>query len=576
MLEAKKFNNSIKADLLKCSLFLIGLILLFLITPFYHQANRGGSGFEITFNIPVWVIASWIIAASVLLVINNKQFIYPQKWIYFLIFPVIVIIGGLVTEIGQPIVWLFRQMYLLGGLLFLFALFQFQPRQKIIDQVLFVLVLATGLHALLGTMQMNTPELLSSWFPLNRDFVPRGMFQQINVHASFLATGLIVTLYVISRPSFRTSSLIVKAIVVISFTLSIYVIVASGSRVGLLSLLLSIPLIVWCRCKQLRPQKKLLLVLLVLSCCSFGAGYAGLDRTVDKTFKLTENAYASARVAMYTIGLELVAEQPVQGYGVGGFLKAWNEQAPDFSSRHPEITLPDFVPHPHNETLLWMVEGGLPAFIGILAIIVGISLALISTGFQRGGAYAAMLIPISLHTQVELPFYSSSVHWFLWLFLIFLVLRHQTRTVDVHLSQAATRLIQVVTITFAVGVTAFMVNTARAQADLYRFSHDKNLQPPYLQVAMNNLYYKPVAEELAMRVMLYTSIENKDYVRVELFESWAKQFIQVRPAIKIYEELILASDFLRPEGKGCDAIEAGLAMYPLNKKLQQQASTHCN
>ena len=569
MIETRKVSNSIKTDKSKFSLFLIGLIFLFLIVPFYHQPNRGGSGFEITFNIPVWAVVSWIIAAGVLFVIKNKQFIYPQKWIYFFIFPVVVIIIGLATEIGQPIVWFFRQMYILGGLLFLFVLFQYQPKQKIIDQILFVLVIATGLHALLGTMQMNRPELLSSWFPLNDDFSPRGMFQQINVHASFLATGLIVTLYLITRPSYRTSSLLVNAITVISFTLAVYVVVASGSRVGLLSLLLCIPLIVWSRRKLLRPHKKLLVILFVLSCCSFGAGYAGLDRTIDKTLKLTENTYASARVAMYTIGLKLVAEQPVHGYGVGGFLGAWNEQAPDFVARHPDVTLPDFVPHPHNETLLWMVEGGLLAFIGIVFVVVGITLALVSIGFQRGGAYAAMLIPISLHTQVELPFYSSSIHWFLWLFLIFLILRHQTKTIDVHLSQAATWLIQVIAVFFVIGVTTFMVNTARAQVDLYRFSHDKNLQPPYLQVAMNNIYYKPVAEELAMRVMLYTSIENKDYARVEVFETWAKEFIQFRPALKIYEELVLASEFLRPEGNGCDAIEAGLAMYPQNEKLQQ-------
>jgi len=543
-------------------------VSLFVFSPFYAQLNTGGSGLALTYNIPIWTVASWIIMAGLLFSVINKRFIYPKLWPYLLVFPLIVIISSLVADVTQPIEWLFRQLYILGGASFLFALFQFESKQTMLDRVLFILVIATGLHALLGTMQILAPNFLPAYFPPNNDLVPRGMFQQINVQASFLATGLIISVYFISRPSFRFASLVIKSTLVIAFTLAFYVVVASGSRVGLLSLFLGIPLVAWSRFYQLRPHKLLLIVLLISSCIGFIVGQAGLHKTLDKTFQLTEKSYSMSRVAMYTIGMELVAQQPIHGYGIGGFLRAWNTQATDFVIRHPETSLPQSVNHPHNEILFWMIEAGLPALFGIIIFAVGIGIALYRCGFQRGGAYAAMLLPISLHTQVELPFYISSLHWFIWLFVIYLVLRHRTKIVTLNISLAMSRLIQLVAVSLVVGITLFMINTARAQADLYDFIYNKNAQRPYLQVALNNLYTKPYAEQLAMRSMLYASIEHNDKSKVETFEHWALDYVITRPELKMYEDLISASVFLRPEGKGCDAIAAGLTMYAYNKPLQ--------
>lgn len=547
---------------------IVGFVLLFLVAPFYAQLNTGGLGLALTYNIPIWTVASWIIMVGVLLTIINKSFIYPKLWPYIVAFPLIVIINSLMVDAIQPTEWLFRQLYLLGGVFFLFTLFQFQSKQIVLDRVLFILVVATGLHGLLGTMQIMAPHYLPAYFSSSNDSVPRGMFQQINVQASFLATGLIISVYVISRPSFRLVSFFTKSVLVIGFTLAMYVVVASGSRVGLLSLLLGLPLIVWSRFHQLRPHKVLLLVLLLGSFGGFFVGQAGLENTLDKTAQLKAQSYSSSRIAMYTIGLELLAQEPVHGYGIGGFLRAWNTQASDFVIRHPESSLPQTVNHPHNEVLFWMIEAGLPALFGMIVFAVGVGIALYRCGFQRGGAYAAMLLPISLHTQVELPFYISSLHWFVWLFLLYLVLRHNTKTARVKLSIAMTRLIQVMTVGSAVGVTLFMINTARAQADLYTFLYTKNAQYPYLQVALNNFYTKSYAEQIAMRSMLYSSIEHADKSKVELFENWALDYVAKRPELKMYEDLISASVFLRPEGKGCDAIKAGLAMYAHNKPLQ--------
>ena len=546
-------------------LFYFGIISLFF--PYYSTPTIGGTGLAITYNIPVWIVASWAMAAGLLLTVNSKKFVTPQLGLFFVAFPIIVIISGLLAEINQPIAWLFRVLFILGGLLFLYSLFQFNITQRVIDRCLFLLVIASGLHALFGSIQTISPQLLTPWFPNQLDFVPRGLFQQINVHASFLATGVIITLYLISRPSFRFSSLLTKSIVILAFSLSLYVIVSSGSRIGFLSILLGIPLLLWSRYKPLRTHKKLLIILFIASCGSFVAGQSGLHKTIDKTVQLKEKSYSTARIAMYTIGLELVSKNPIHGYGIGGFLSAWNKQASDFIGRHPETFMPKYILHPHNELLFWMIEGGLLALAGILAVVIGISLALYRCGFQRGGAYAAMLLPISLHTQVELPFYISSVHWFLWLLLIFLVLRHQTKRCNVNLSLSATRLVQCVAIFLAVGVPLFMFNTTRAQTDLYNYIIGKNLQPPYLQIALNNLYFQNDAERLIMRAMLDNSIKKNDLRNIRNYADWAEGYIKIWPELKVLEDMSRAYQTLSLKKERCVVVKKGLYIYKKSKTL---------
>jgi O-antigen polymerase len=557
----------------KSALFL--LALLFVVSPFYSVNNIGGIGLALTFNIPIWVIASCFIAAGIALFSSSRKWVYPSLWLYLLAFPVIVILIGFLNEVNRPTTWLMRQLYLLGGLGFLFALFQFRFKQQNLDNILFIIIVATGLHGLLGSLQTLSLDEVTKWFP-NRDLLPRGNFQQVNVLSSFLVTGIAVTLYYISRPSFLTRAITVKTVIVISFMLAVYVVMASGSRVGLLSLFLVVPLILVSRYKLLIRQKPMLGVLLAASCVSIYLGQTGIQQTMDKTSQLHDESYSAARLSLYAIGAELVIQKPFKGYGIGNFRKAWNPQSSDYVNRNPDIHIPNSINHPHNEILFWLIEGGLLAFAGILVFATGVFIALYRCGFQRGGAYTAMLLPISLHTQVELPFYASSLHWFIWLFLIYLVMGHQIKKVEIRLSKAASISLQILAVIIAISTTAFMVNTAKAQEDLYDFLYNKNAEPPYLQKALNNLYFRPLAEQVAMRSNLYANIENDNIEEVERFVLWANDYVNKDPELKVYEDLISASVYLNPEGKGCDRITEALTMYAHNKPLQKARDEKCS
>ena len=149
----------------KSALFL--LILLFIVSPFYSVNNIGGIGLALTYNIPIWATVSCFIALGITLLASSRKWVYPFLWLYSLAFPLIVILIGLLNEVNLPITWLMRQLYLLGGLAFLFALFQFRFKQHNLDNILFIIIIATGLHALLGSLQTLGLEELTHWFGMN-------------------------------------------------------------------------------------------------------------------------------------------------------------------------------------------------------------------------------------------------------------------------------------------------------------------------------------------------------------------------------------------------------------------------
>jgi len=346
------------------------------------------------------------------------------------------------------------------------------------------------------------------------------------------------------------------------------VIAAAGSRVGLLSIVIGIPLTLISRRHQLKSRKRLLIAFLIAGAIAFYMGASGLQRTIDKSAMLASNSYANARIAIYKISSEAIKEKPLGGHGIGGFQKAWNKHAASFYAQHPEANIPRNVTHPHNELLFWAIEGGIATIIAILITITSIGVTVVKCGFQRGGAYAAMLIPITLHTQVELPFYISSFHWFLWLFLIFLPLRHLMKTVSIDLSVAATKLTYAVALALAISISVFMYNTYSALGHMAGFMlHEEPIEA--LQPGIENLYLKREAENIVMITSLLSSVRSNNLEKVDRFKQWATNYIEHNPEPRMYELLTIASKALDPEGKGCDAAKIALSTYPYNKNIQK-------
>ena len=321
------------------------------------------------------------------------------------------------------------------------------------------------------------------------------------------------------------------------------------------------------RYKQLSKNKlKVLLVIIAMMSGAF-FGKDGMVSSFEKTMNIAQGVSREARINMYKVAIELVVQKPVQGHGVGNFLRVWNLQTADYFSRNPDATLPPYIEHPHNELVFWVIEGGIIIISGILAALVAVILGLIHCGPKRAAGYVAMLLPITIHTQLEQPFYISSLHWFLWLFLIFIVMRHRQIKHSLSLTIAGARLIQITSVTLLLGCWYFLYHSDKAQTDITNFIHQVPGATPYLEVALNNYYFRPYAEELAMRSRLYSGVNSSNNALVQQYIDWGTQRISVSPELKLFEDLITAYDYQKNQRAKCDIIDLGMSMYPHNMPL---------
>lgn len=553
--------------------FVFSLVSLFTLAPLFTTDNVGGIGLELTFNIPVWGVASWFIALSLIFILQQRILIIPKAWPYLIAFPVVVVIIGLTQSAVDVFSWIFTQLYILGGLAFIAVLFQYKVRQGTLDRVLLYTSFGVAIHALIGILQMHNDFLGLSWLPPNIGNLPRGIFQQINVQASFMTTGIAIQLYLITRPSYKSLCLLKKIAFFISFGTMIYVVIGSGSRLALLATFLVVVMMFIGHYKIWLNTWRTMIVLIGLSLLAVVFNQTGLDSVADKTVQISTGHSGSARVAIYAITLQEIQEKPITGYGIGSFRSVWNQGASDFVKEHPEaietLSLRGSLNHPHNELFMWLLEAGLLGVVGIVVFTFGVVRYLIKCG-RRGGSYAAMLLPISLQTQVEFPFYISAAHWFLWLFLIYLVFRHHVRVIRLNKSEAGLRWINLSPLLAAGAVTFFLSNTSRAQMDLFTFIYEPEKNVHNLRLAIDNVYFSDRAERVAMRNMLYVSLDNNDREKIQLFENWALGYIEYNPRLKVYTDLIQASAFLRPEQKGCDIVQMAYEMYGFNKGIIEQ------
>ncbi|HEE0339397.1 TPA: pilin glycosylation ligase domain-containing protein, partial [Serratia marcescens] len=173
------------------------LIWMAAILPFYHP-NMGGGGLALPQNILAWgamALTTLIVTFSVCLG-HARLSLTPTA--HLLLLGIAVLALPLLytrPEWREDTLW--RCAGLFGGWLFYVACLQLRltPRQR--ELLLYGLLFAVGVQALLAALQLFAPIL--AWVAPNGSRV-YGVFQQPNVLGSFIATGLALALWLLLAP----------------------------------------------------------------------------------------------------------------------------------------------------------------------------------------------------------------------------------------------------------------------------------------------------------------------------------------------------------------------------------------
>ena len=552
------------------------LYLLFavmtLAAPLYWQHNVGGQGLNLPFNAAIWIPAVFIISTGLLLMVSSNRVVKPRFGLMMVLFPTGLVIGGFITGIDQPADWLLRLGAIVGGVLFWFSLIQFRLSTHQQTCLLTILCAGIGIIAIVGALQITPPSILNSWLLSGGGYSKTlGVFQQPNVNASMMATGALLGIYLITLPAYSNLPRWAQAIAPLAITLCTFSLMCTGSRAGLIGALSGLVFMLIARAKHIY-RRKITMVLLTLT-LGLGVGSGalvnnGLVFAMSKIDRVQDGQ--DARTHIYRIAWETFEKAPLIGHGIGSFEHEFQMQRIPYYKEVPNYIIDnERFSHPHNEILFWLIEGGLLALASILIAVVALLWQLCKLGHQRGLAYFALMTPILFHTQVELPFYISNLHWLVLLVLVAIAFMHGTKETKLPLSDSAKLTVTALSLLGAPLMTMFLVHTQVANAGLVNFLKTGSRYVAYLGTTQNDLYFNDKAELLLMHRMFFAQVERNEHDKIPLFIEWAKQYLNRTPDKSIYVELTKAYLYQGEWQNAIDIAQLGADIYPEDEPLAQ-------
>ncbi|MBF0505627.1 MAG: O-antigen ligase C-terminal domain-containing protein [Nitrospirae bacterium] len=549
----------------------------FLILMHINIRNFGGPiGLPTAYLI--WIGIVLYIAASIWTVAVSSRFIEPAMLKYLLLF----ICLSLLTVSFNPILdyhsFLYKTLGTIGGAIFFISLHQLKLTAFERDRLLFVIFISGVIEACIGIVQYIAHGHISSFIASTRGSI-YGNFQQPAVFASYLATAIVISLFLVSRPLFRRLNKLCRACIFLFVAAIGFTLYLSNSKTGLIGMVLGVSVLLIARiriCKKI--QKTVLcwsLALAIGITCAYSAEEIYFHRTILFTSKS-----AGVRILLYRSSSGMVKDKPILGCGFGNFGSKYLYYQKKFLQRHPEYKKDVenlYISHPDNEILYRLAESGIVGGVGLIVLLSAFGYMIFKLGREKGGLYLSMVLPIAFHTQVEYPLYQSAVHWMLFLILVYLPSSHFTKNVSPRLNGVVRIVIAACTTGITILMVLFLIRTLRAHMDLVKYnklvSSKGQIRIELLGPALENSYLEQIATRIFMdaRLRIALSKNKTDWIRE--YADWSKHERIATPLSALYVRESMALYALGKKGQAFDLVEEGLSLYPDKSDLLETKLT---
>ncbi|HEH9399352.1 TPA: O-antigen ligase C-terminal domain-containing protein [Aeromonas sobria] len=549
-------------------------VLYWLLGMHFFMHNPGGAGLYLPFNAWGWFFASLAIGLGLWQVTLRQRLVCSPLqaglWIGALLLLLPMLYPGFaLKDYAIP-----RLLGLFAGLLFLFGLYQWRFNRLQRDRLLYLILIAIAMEAVLGLVQfyLLTP---GNWIgydtKANR---PYGIFQQPNVMATFMATGIALAVWLELR---RESGRLLMALrygVILSASLLLVVLQSRvGQLGGLLALFLLMPLLH----RQHLLSRVLVLVILAVAIGLLSQYWmAGAKRGLD--------IYQSGgvRADIWSFTYHLVTQNWLFGIGYGGFESTFLHRNMEFRSLNPDIGIEIYnLDHPHNEFLYWAVEGGIAPMIGMVIMGGTLLWRLASVRWVNAMGLLALVTPILLHTQTEYPLYHAIVLWWLLLTLIYII------DTEIEETSLASRgfsswwdmecrpwlLLRFMAIAIPLLVVPFMLTAIHTAWVVTKYERGGYKEPTLLLDIVNPMAWLTRVEFDVNSVRLMVGLQTSNKAELEAYLEWGQAFVRHTPRANIYANMVIALNALgRPEEANTMRVEA-LKLYPSEPLLIGSAAT---
>ena len=535
--------------------------LYWLLGMHFFMHNPGGAGLYLPFNAWGWIFASLVIALGLWQVTLRQQLVTSPLqvglWLGgMLLWLPMAYPGFELKDYAIP-----RLLGLFAGLLFLSCLYQWRLDRSARDRLLYLLLGAIAIEALLGLVQfyLLTP---GNWIgydtQANR---PYGIFQQPNVMASFMATGLSLAVWLERRGQANAGLMGLRYGVIVAASVLLVVLQSRvGQLGGLLSLLLLMP--------QLYRQR-LLGRTLALVGLGIALGLLSLYGLSGAKRGLEIYQSGGMRSIYWPYAAKLIAEAPWAGWGYGSFESVFLQHYMADKALNPAMVQIEYnLDHPHNEFLYWAVEGGIAPMLGMLLMGGALLWRLSKAGWHQGLALLALLTPILLHTQTEYPFYHAIALWWALLLLIHVVdaeVEEEGLAGHANWREHVCRpwlLLRFAAIAIPLIVVPFMLTALHTAWVVTKYERGGYKQPALLLDIVNPMAWLTRVEFDVNAVRLMVGLQSNNKGELEAYLDWGQGFVRHTPRANIYANMVIALNALGRREEADRLRAEALVLYP--------------
>lgn len=574
-------------------LAVLSAVLLFLMHIFLP--NVGGAIAHQREYI-IWIAIGTIVFLGILNVVMKRQLLESPIRMYFLLFIVLLLSSSIFNPIKNIDLFVMTSARLAAGFLLWLAFLQFDLTDKERLSILSLIFISAVIESAIGIMQFFGLYRYIPITPAPDVGMVGGVFQQKNLFASWIATGLIISLYLITTNRFELYKRKKKILFLASIGILSLSLIIAGSRTGLLGAALAMAVILTMMWKQYSAAKRHLIVWFLAFFIGTSGGFyllsikddLGIEKLTKKQIEWLADKGATSygeRILMYKTSLEMFKEKPLFGQGFSNFGSLYMyHQAKTMKSapEYKKISGGNFTSHPHNELFLIISESGLAGAAAVLIVIYGFLKAVMRLGKEQAGLYTALLTPLIIHTLVEYPLQLSTAHYLLFVILIYMASSHPLNATQLKLSPfMAKAAIMVFSGIYMVFLT-YTVMTFNAYNGLVRWDidytetgkgEDKDILP-----STGNIYLRNWARPMHMLTKAEKAVEDvgKNEAFLNDFLKWSnleKQRLPVFPVFYYDARVLLAMGIHYKQHAYFDeamkTVEQGLLLYPNNEDLKR-------
>jgi O-antigen polymerase len=516
---------------------LYSIALLFLAAMHYYQVDGGGFGLFLSYNSTTWIAVSLIIAVGCWKSAASGIIRWNNVDLALLLVFIVLLLPLLWSESPWRETTYDRYLGVAAFLLVVFVHRQFAltDGQK---QVFWAIIAGAALiQGVIGVIQFIIPE----YFHFVKSGRPVGTLLQANVYASFLATGLAVSLHQIFANNLSQRFKYLHYAVVFVCVFVEYLVRSRTGMLGALFVILFMFFLYRTQGKKIRA-----LTLLMLAAVATAMAIAVIPQLFSPndaaSYKRENISSAGARLIIYPLSVDIIKEAPFMGHGLGKFSTVYMDKQSTFFAENQNLLKSSIsLNHPHNELLLWGIEAGLLVVFVLIGFGVWLSWKIWFKGSLSNKSVWVCMLPIALHTQTELPFYTSAPHLILFAVLLAETLPGKTFSIPNPLDF----LTKCLAALFVVLTSAFMITNLHTTTLLVRYNEDKN--PADLEAVINPMGQQPILLVRRVELLMQTATPEA----FDLVESIAKRQLKVIPSDIMYFFLYKAQS---RNGKPSDAI----------------------